>query len=87
MIKKIKPYLKIKKIDVLLFCMTDDFFVQFQQLDFKIENEKVSLETIGDVILASSWLLHGCKVLQVLTCLEIAPLIFIKEVETTVLNH
>ena len=42
MIKKIKPYLKIKKIDVLLFCMTDDFFVQFQQLDFKIENEKVS---------------------------------------------
>ncbi|HRE78355.1 MAG TPA: hypothetical protein PLL09_11080 [Flavobacterium sp.] len=42
MIKKIKPYLKIKKIDVLLYYMTPDFFVQFPSLDFKIEMEKIN---------------------------------------------
>jgi hypothetical protein len=58
MIKKIKPYLKIKKIDVLLFCMTDDFFVQFQQLDFKIENEKVDSFKTKYFIKVSNQIIH-----------------------------
>jgi hypothetical protein len=49
----------------------------------EIEYEEASLETIGNVILASSWVLHGCKVLQVLACLEVTSFAFIKEVE----NH
>lgn len=71
MIKKIKPYLKIKKIDVLLYSMTNDLFVQFQPLNFKIENEKVdSAKTkyfirINDQIIHKSFLFKELNLLKV----------------------
>ena len=52
----------------------------------QIENEEVALEAVGNVVLATSGMLHGGKVLQILARFKVSALVLVQKAKATVLH-
>lgn len=72
MIKKIKPYLKVKKIDVLIYYMTPDFITSFPSLDYQIDRQEVDSNktkfsiTIDKICIHKSFLFKKLNILRLI---------------------
>lgn len=72
MIKKIKPYLKVKKIDVLIYYMTPDFYTSFPPLDYKIDKQTIDTNktkysiTINTICIHKSFLFKKLNILKLI---------------------
>lgn len=72
MIKKIKPYLKVKKIDVLIYYMTPDFVTAFPSLDYQIDKQEIDANktkysiTIDSICIHKSFLFKKLNILKLI---------------------
>lgn len=72
MIKKIKPYLKVKKIDVLIYYMTPNFITSFPSLDYQIDKQTINKNktkysiTINTICIHKSFLFKKLNILKLI---------------------
>lgn len=72
MIKKIKPYLKVKKIDVLIYYMTPNFLTPFPKLDYQIDKLEIDSNktkfsiTIDKICIHKSFLFKRLNILKLI---------------------
>ncbi len=72
MIKKIKPYLKIKRIDVLIYYMTPEFFISFPSLDYQIDKQVIDSNktkfsiTVDKICIHKSFLFKKLNILRLI---------------------
>jgi hypothetical protein len=72
MIKKIKPYLKVKKIDVLIYYMAPDFVTSFPSLDYQIDKQIIDANktkysiTVDSICIHKSFLFKKLNILKLI---------------------
>lgn len=71
MFKKIKPYLKIKKIDVLIYYLTSDSYSTFPLLDYQIVKQEINSNKIKYSIVDNQMIIHKSFLFKKLNILKL----------------